>query len=184
MPLPWIYLQEWIVQQFFLRLHRAGGQQQCYNIDNYSIIYGYKLCPRWLHWFECTHAICFQSMLHNRLCLGSRTYSRFHFTLNISVFRGLFPSLVKYSSHAIRAYGMIQVTWNPLYLQARYCMPAGIIVVVTKTRNGTEFARNILCTQNAQCLYGVVRTNWSIDTMQQHSKEAAELLYMISPLLT
>ena len=35
-----------------------------------------------------------------------------------------------------------------------------------------------------QCLYGVVRTNWSIDTMQQHSKEATELLYMISPLST
>ena len=60
-------------------------------------------------------------------------------------------------------------------------MPAGIIVVVTKTWNGTEFARNIPCTQNVQCLYGVVRTNWSIDTMQQHSKEAAELF---SPLST
>ena len=35
-----------------------------------------------------------------------------------------------------------------------------------------------------QCSYGVVQTKWSIDTMQQHSKEAAELLYVIFPLST
>ena len=31
-------------------------------------------------------------------------YSRYHFTLNISILRGLFPSLAQYSSHAICAY--------------------------------------------------------------------------------